>query len=51
MGSKMNLLNQPYLCIATMNYEYDDAWKADDTKMWSFKVKSGAGDAVSPIER
>ena len=30
-----------------MGYEFDDPWKADDTKMWSFKVKSGVKDTVS----
>ena len=30
-----------------MGFEYDDWWKADDTKFWSFKVKSGVKDAVS----
>ena len=27
-----------------MGYEYDNPFKADDTKMWSFKVKSGVKD-------
>ena len=30
-----------------MGYEYDNPWKADDTKMWAFKVKSGVKDTVS----
>lgn len=30
---------------STLNYEHDNAFKADDTKMWSFKVKSGVKDA------
>jgi len=29
---------------STMGYDYDNPWKADDTKMWSFKVKSGVPD-------
>ena len=32
-----------------MGFEYDDWWKADDTKFWSFKVKSGVKDAVSKM--
>ena len=35
------------LILECMGYEFDDPWKADDTKMWSFKVKSGATDTVS----
>ena len=32
-----------------MNYEFDNPWKADDTKMWAFKVKSGVKDTVSQL--
>jgi len=30
--------------IGTMGYEYDNAWKKDDTKMFALKVKSGVKD-------
>tara|TARA_B110000305_G_C19359576_1_gene598706 strand:+ start:161 stop:277 length:117 start_codon:yes stop_codon:yes gene_type:complete len=33
--------------IGTMGYEYDNAWKKDDTKMFALKVKSGVKDTVS----
>ena len=33
--------------LENMGYEYDNPWKADDTKMWAFKVKSGVKDTVS----
>lgn len=35
------------LILECMGYEYDNPFKADDTKMWSFKVKSGVKDTVS----
>lgn len=37
----------PIIYSEAMGYEFDDPWKADDTKMWSFKVKSGVKDTVS----